>query len=111
MNKTWISAGWRLLLLACCGLVFLFALHAKVSIYHPGDHVNSANASKLWVNVQKSDPVAIPPSFTFLWFAAFLAYVLCQLCELRWDGGYRVPAPAQLTQLYLHRFLRPPPVR
>ncbi len=111
VNQTWLAAGWRLLLLACCALVFLFALHAKVSVYHPGGHLSSATASKLWLNAQKPLPPPLSPSVAFLWFAALLVYFLCQHCDLRWNGGYRAPAPAQRTQLYLHRFLRPPPAR
>ena len=87
MNQTWLAAGWRLLLLACCALVFLFALHAKVSVYHPGGHLSSATASKLWLNAQKPLPPPLSPSVAFLWFAALVVYFLCQHCALRWKGA------------------------
>jgi hypothetical protein len=102
---------WRLLLLAACVLVFAFALHAKVAVYHQSPQPQTSTSAKLWLNGEK---VVIQPSFsTFpvLCFAALLFSLFSRPREARYEVAYRTSVPAQASRLYLHRFLRPPPVR
>jgi hypothetical protein len=103
-------ACWRFLLLACCVLVFLFALHAKVSVYQQSNHVDTSTSSKLWLSGERHDLLPASASVTLFWFAAVLVFLLCRQSERRYDSVCRAPAPASPNQMYLHRFLRPPPV-
>ena len=71
-------ACWRFLLLACCVLVFLFALHAKVSVYQQ-QHVDTSTSSKLWVSCERHELQPAPTSVTLFWFTAVLVFLLyCQ---------------------------------
>ena len=70
-------ACWRFLLLACCVLVFLFALHAKVSVYQQ-NHVDTSTSSKLWVSGERHEPLPASTSVTLFWFAAVLVFLLDQ---------------------------------
>jgi|GEM_PF-2753236 len=110
-EKTLSPACWRLLLLAACVLVFAFALHAKVSVYQQGDHVDTSTSSKLWLDGDRQGSHPISQSFTVLWLSSLLIYFLHKHSERFCDSICRTPAPALLSQLYLHRFLRPPPLR
>ena len=110
-EKTLSPVGWRLLLLAACVLVFAFALHAKVSVYQQGSHIDTSTSSKLWLDGQRQVAQPISESLAVFWLASFLIYLFYKQSEGRHDAVYRAPAPVQLTQLYLHRFLRPPPLR
>ncbi len=103
-------ACWRFLLLACCVLVFLFALHAKVSVYQQ-NHIDTSTSSKLWLSGEKHEPPPLSTGVTLSWFAAALVFFLHSQSERRYDAVCRAPAPASPSQLYLHRFLRPPPVQ
>src|ERR1017187_2092069 len=47
-EKMLSPVGWRHLLLAACVLVFAFALHAKVSVYQQGTHIDTSTSSNLW---------------------------------------------------------------
>jgi hypothetical protein len=110
-EKTLSPACWRLLLLAACVLVFAFALHAKVSVYQQGGHVDTSTSSKLWLDGDRQVSQPICQSLTVVWLASVLIYLLYKQSERRYDAVYRTPARVQLSQLYLHRFLRPPPLR
>jgi hypothetical protein len=102
---------WRLLLLAACVLVFAFALHAKVAVYHHPSQPQTSTSAKLWLNGEK---MVTEPSFSsllVLCFAALLFSLFPRPREARYEVAYRTSVPAQACQLYLHRFLRPPPVR
>src|SRR5271165_2762265 len=109
-EKALSPACWRLLLVAACVLVFAFALHAKVSVYQQGNHIDTSTSSKLWLDGERQ--VSRPISQSLTVFCTFLLiYFLYKRSEGRYDAVYRTPAPVQLSQLYLHRFLRPPPLR
>ena len=109
-EKTLGPAYWRLLLLGACMLVFAFALHAKVSVYQRGNHIDTSTSSKLWLDGQRQVLRPISQSLT-AFFSFFLIYFLYKRSKGRYDAVYRAPVPVQLSQLYLHRFLRPPPLR
>ncbi len=57
--------GWRWLPLTACFLVFLFAFHAKTTVYSHslGAKPHTATSSKLWVKNQKIPKPALTPSF------------------------------------------------
>jgi hypothetical protein len=110
-DKFFSPSCWRLLMLAACVLVFAFALHAKVSVYQQGGHVDTSTSSKLWLDGDRQVSQPISQSLTVFWLASVLIYLLYKQSERRYDAVYRTPAPVQLSQLYLHRFLRPPPHR
>ena len=102
---------WRVMLLLACVLVFAFALHAKLGVYGSGSQPDASTASKLWTNVVKWEPPPTIPSAGMTWLAVLLTVFLCtgQVCRF-------VAAPVavpreQSSRQYLHRFLRPPPVR
>lgn len=103
-------ACWRFLLLACCVLVFLFALHAKVSVYQQNNHVDTSTSSKLWLSGERHEPQPASASVTVFWFAAVIVFFFGVHSERGYDAFCRTPVPAALSLLYLRRFLRPPPV-
>jgi hypothetical protein len=91
-------------------LVFAFALHAKVSVYQQGNHIDTSTSSKLWLDGERQ--VSRPISQSLTVFCTFLLiYLLYKRSEGRYDAVYHASVPVQLSQLYLHRFLRPPPLR
>jgi hypothetical protein len=110
-DKPLSPSCWRLLLLTACVLVFAFALHAKVAVYHQSTQPQTSTSAKLWVNLQKL--ASQPPSVrgSALWLAAFIVWLFSPRPELRLAVVDRTPAIVRARQLYLHRFLRPPPVR
>jgi hypothetical protein len=101
---------WRLLLLAACVLVFAFALPAKVAVYHQSPQPQTSTSAKLWLNGEK---MVIQRSFSalpVLCFAPLVFSLFSRPREARYEVAYRTSVPVQASQLYLHRFLRPPPV-
>jgi len=108
--KTVSLASWRFLLVAACVLVFAFALHAKVAVYQQGSHIDTFISSKLWLDGERQVSQPICQSLTVFW-TSLPDYLLYNQSEGRHDTIYRTPVPNQLWQLYLHRFLRPPPLR
>src|SRR5271157_3355578 len=108
-EKTLSPACWRLLLLAACMLVFAFALHAKVSVYRQGSHIDTSTSSKLWLDGDRHVSQPISRSLTVVWTSLLIC--IYKQSEGRYDAVYRMPAPLQLSRLYLYRFLRPPPLR
>jgi hypothetical protein len=98
------------MLLAACVLVFAFALHAKVAVYDQSPQPETSTSAKLWLNPQRApDPFSL--TFPVPWFAALLFNLLFRPRETRYEVAYRTLVPSQAKRLYLHRFLRPPPVR
>lgn len=110
-DKPLSPACWRLLLLTACVLVFAFALHAKVAVYHQSTQPQTSTSAKLWVNVEKATLPPLSPGVSALWLAAFIIWLLSPRPELRLAVVDRTPGIVRARQLYLHRFLRPPPVR
>jgi hypothetical protein len=57
--------SWRWLPFTACLLVFLFAFHAKTSVYGPSLKVNlnTSTASKLWLKDKASPPRPAPVGF------------------------------------------------
>jgi TRAP-type C4-dicarboxylate transport system permease small subunit len=101
---------WRFLLVVACVLVFAFALHAKVAVYHQSPQPQTATSAKLWLNGEKAG-LPLPSGLPVLWFAAMAVILLCRQGQSRYEAVSRTLVPAQASQHYLHRFLRPPPVR
>lgn len=98
-------------MLALALFVFLFALHAKVSVYEPAGH--GGEISKLWLNGEKMDVLnSIESAATVLigFLTIFLLFFsqpsLC-LRVVRWS--YREPASFPTASFEFSRFLRPPP--
>jgi len=102
---------WRVLLLLAVVLVFSFALHAKLGVYRTGSHPETSTSSKLWTEGTKWPPAPTIPSATLVWLAVFLSSLL----SITQVGHYLAVSAAmsheQRSRQYLHRFLRPPPVR
>ena len=102
---------WRILLLLACVLVFCFALHAKTAVYEHGSHPQASTSSKLWMTGFKTQLPAATPLAPLLWFAAFLTCLIYRQRERRYHAVCETAAPELRRQQYLHRFLRPPPLR
>ncbi len=104
---------WRTLLLVACVLVFAFALHAKLAVYGNATQPRASTASKLWLSggkLQEQTPVA--PATTVFWLAAFLIiYAIDRRPTLRYQAAREDVPQSRRSQMYLHRFLRPPPSR
>jgi hypothetical protein len=101
--------------LALSLLIFLFALHAKVSLYQPAGHGHSAEISKLWLNGQKMDvlnSIEDAGSFVLGLLAAVILFVFSPLFRGPRPKGrtYVVPIPFPIDSFQLCRFLRPPPL-
>ena|SRR5580704_649382 len=102
----------RTLLLLMCVLVFLFALRAKTAVYNGGApaKVTPTTASKLWLSVQKMELQSADASGGVLFCVAVLClFGLSLRREPRVQRILVTPAPNNISQHYLHRFLRPPP--
>ena len=97
-------------MLALAMFVFLFALHAKISLYQPGP---SAQSSKLWLNGQKMDVLSSIESAgsVLLGLLAVILFafspLLRRLRPIRW--AYVAPTPFLIDPFQRSRFLRPPP--
>ena len=104
-------ACWRTLLLVACALVFVFALHAKVAVYWQATQPHASTSSKLSLNGEKLQPQAVGPVISIFWLAAFVVCLFNRQPELRYQAVYETAAPPPREHLYLHRFLRPPPLQ
>ncbi len=96
-------------MLALALFVFLFALHAKVSLYQsPGD----GGVSKLWLNGQKMDVVnSLESAATALAGLLTVALFIFSLPSPYVRGwSYLEPAYLPTTSFEFSRFLRPPPL-
>jgi hypothetical protein len=104
----------RALLLMLCALVFLFALRAKTAVYNGGApvKVTPSTASKLWLSGQKMEVRSVDSgSATLFWMAVLCLFTLYLHREPRVQSVFLIPPPTDRSRQYLHRFLRPPPVR
>jgi hypothetical protein len=100
-------------MLALCGLVFFFALHAKIAVYNGGTplKVTPSTASKLWVSGQKLQlPAVDSSSSAIFWMTVLCLWGLYLQRERRVQSAFLAPRPNSLTLRHLHPFLRPPPV-
>lgn len=105
------SPYWRFLLLLSCALVFLFAFHAKIAVYHNPGHIDGSTSSKLWLNGSKLDSdVSAPPMLAF-WILASLLLWLAPIVERRFEVLRRSAVPVRSNRIFLERFFRPPPAR
>jgi hypothetical protein len=102
---------WRILLLLACVLVFSFALHAKVAVYDHGSQPQPSTASKLWVSGLKTELPSTTSLISLLWLAVFLTSLISWQFEQRYHGVCETVVGEVGRQQYLHRFLRPPPLR
>ena len=96
-----------------CLAVFLFAFHAKTSMYGSShtSHVSPSTSAKLWLNGQKSEVEAkIQPAPVLLWFAILFLHWLClhrePFCQRLTDP----PVARPLVLQDVHHSLRPPPI-
>jgi hypothetical protein len=102
---------WRILLLVACVLVFSFALHAKVAVYDHGSQPQPSTSSKLWLTGLKTELPSASSLLSLFWFAAFLICLISWQFEPRYHAVCGTLARELRRQQYLHRFLRPPPLR
>ncbi len=105
---------WRAQLIMLCALVFMFALHAKTSVYSGTGpaKVTPSTASKLWLNGQKLEVQSVDSGSGMLFWMAVLCLVGLYLHrELRAHSAFLAPPPRNLPLRQVHRFLRPPPLR
>jgi hypothetical protein len=100
---------WRLLLLVACVLVFSFALHAKVAVYQQSTQPQTSTSHKLWLNGEKTAIQPLSLSASVLWLAPLVFWLFSSKTEMRPATIDRTSGMLRERQLYLHRFLRPPP--
>jgi len=100
----------RFLLVVSCVLVFTFAFHAKVAVYHHSGHPDTSTASKMWLTADRGQlPTQISEFSVLLFLLWFSLLVQCQAVRHQQEHRSR-PVPSPLTQLNLRRFFRPPPL-
>jgi hypothetical protein len=102
-------------MLVLCGLVFFFALHAKIAVYNGGAvpvKATPSTASKLWLNGQKLQvPSVDSSSSAIFWMTVLCLWGLYLQREGRVQSAFLTPPPSNLVLCHLHPFLRPPPVQ
>lgn len=104
---------WRAQLIMLCALVFMFALHAKTSVYSRTGPAKAtpSTASKLWLSGQKMEVQSVDSGSGMLFWMAVLCLVGLYLHrELRARSAFLAPFPKNLPLRQVHRFLRPPPL-
>ena len=99
---------WQLAIVMVCLCVFLFGLHAKLSMYQPDSpSVTLTTAAKLWMGNQKMD---IQDGFNLASLAVLIAsFFPLFIAVSRPHSSFllrRVPSPAESTWFYP---VRPPP--
>jgi len=99
----------RFLLLLSCVLVFSFAFHAKVAIYHHPGHVDGSTASKMWPTSGKIESAVSGAELTVFWLFAFLLLVVCAPTQRRYAIMRRSPVRLANQESHSGRFQRPPP--
>ncbi len=102
----------RLLLLALCVLVFLFALHAKTGVYNGGApaKMTPSTASKLWLSGQKMQVPSVEVGSSVLFCMLLLCLFALHLQRQSLAKTARITLPPRSISLrYVCRFLRPPP--
>lgn len=105
---------WHTPVLALCGLLFFFALHAKIAVYNGGipAKVTPSTASKLWINGQKMQVPSVDSSPNALfWIALFCLFGLYLNRVGRVQSVALTASRTDLTLRYRRRFLRPPPIQ
>jgi hypothetical protein len=105
---------WRVQLIMLCALVFLFAFHAKTAVYKSGVPVNAtpSTSSKLWLNGQKMEVRSVDFSATVMcWMVVLCLYGVYIYQDPLVRSAVSPPSPRNRRLLYLHRYLRPPPVQ
>jgi hypothetical protein len=102
---------WRILLLLACVLVFSFALHAKTAVYDHSSQPQPSTSSKLWLTAFKTELPSASSLFFLFWFSASLICLISWQREQRYHAVCGTAARELRRQQYLHRFLRPPPLR
>jgi hypothetical protein len=102
---------WRVLLVLACVLVFSFALHAKVAVYDHGSRPQPSTSSKLWLTGLRTDLPSTTSLISLFWLATFLTGLISWWSEQRYHAVSETVARELRRQQYLHRFLRPPPLR
>jgi hypothetical protein len=105
---------WRAQLITLCALVFMFALHAKTSVYHGSGATEAtpSTASKLWLSGQKMEVQSVESGSGILFWMALLCLVGVYLHrKLRAQSTFLTPPPRNLPLRQVYRFLRPPPLQ
>jgi hypothetical protein len=99
---------------ALCALVFFFALRAKTAVYNGGApaKVTPSTASKLWLSSQKMEVQPVDTNAAILFWMTILSFFALFLHrEPRIQRIGITPLPRNISLLYLHHFLRPPPLK
>jgi hypothetical protein len=99
----------RFLLVLSCVLVFSFAFHAKVAIYHYPGHIDGSTASKMWPAGGQLESGVAGADLIVLWLCAFL-FMLMTLPERRRLAFKRNPCLLPTRREFRRKtFQRPPP--
>jgi hypothetical protein len=102
----------RAQLIALCALVFMFALHAKTSVYSATEatKVAPSTASRLWLSGQKMEVRSVDLGGEVLFWTVELCLDRLYLHpELRSSSALLASPPRNLPLRQVHRFFRPPP--
>jgi cellobiose-specific phosphotransferase system component IIC len=95
-------------ILALSLLIFIFGLHAKLSLYQPAAPVHS-----VWLNGQKMDVMSSieGASAVLQGLLTVVLFLFSMIRALRPVGkAYLAPTPFAIDPFQLFRFFRPPPV-
>jgi hypothetical protein len=103
------SPAGRILLVLSCVLVFSFAFHAKVAIYHNPGHPDGSTASKMWPAGGKLESGVLGPELMVVGLLAVLLLVLCAPAQQRLAAMRRSPILLPRDGFRSERFQRPPP--
>lgn len=103
------SPAGRILLVLACVLVFSFAFHAKVAIYHHPGRVDGSTASKMWPASGKLESSQVNPELMAFLLFAVLPFLLCVPAQERYAAMRRSPILLPSQEFHSTRFQRPPP--
>jgi len=107
-----LKQQFPILRLVLCLAVFLFAFHAKTSMYGhgSGSPVTPSTSAKLWLNGQKpqAEP-KIQPAPVLFWIAVLFLHWLYLHRDSFLQRVVHGPIARPLVFEDLHRSLRPPP--
>jgi hypothetical protein len=103
------SPAGRILLVLSCVLVFSFAFHAKVAIYHHPGHLDNSTSSKMWPAGGKLESGLLGPELMVFCLFACLLFVLCPPAQQRLAAIRRSPILLPRDEFRSKRFQRPPP--
>jgi len=103
------SPAGRILLVLSCVLVFSFAFHAKVAVYHDPGHLDGSTASKMWPASGKLESGVLAPGLAAFWLLALLVLLLCLPAQRRLAIVRRPPIFVARQAYFAKRFQRPPP--